>query len=95
MQCDATVNDWCERREGGHVRVQFCIAEPHHERLVTNECLVMRFRVGNCLLSMPPILQCEAQIAHVPVDVFLLFEPLNVEVGDGHGQAVVEADSAI
>ena len=55
--------------------------------------LIVRFCVCNSLLAVTSVSECEAQGAHVPVDVLLLFEPLDVQVGNCHGQSVVESYS--
>ena len=47
--------------------------------------LVVTLRVGNGLLAMPPVCQGKDKLAHVPVDILLLLQPLDVEVRHSHG----------
>jgi hypothetical protein len=56
--------------------------------------LVVALGIGDCLLAVAPVCQGEDEVAHVPVNVFLLLQPFNVEVRYGHGEAVVKANAS-
>jgi hypothetical protein len=43
---------------------------------------------------VPPVCQCEIEGTHIPIDVLLLLQPLDVQVRYGHGKSVVESYSA-
>ncbi|KAI7092158.1 1,4-alpha-glucan-branching [Hortaea werneckii] len=94
VQRHAAFDDGGEFREGGHVRVHLGVAEPEEEGLVADEGLVVGFGVGDGFFAVATVGQGEAEVAHVPVDVLLLFQPFDVEVRYGHGESVVESYSA-
>ena len=67
-------------------------------RLVSGQTkvhLVVRLGVGDGLLHPAPVRQRVDDVAHVPVLVFELFDELDPLVGNGHAEAVVEADATL
>jgi hypothetical protein len=59
-----------------------------------NVRLVVGLRISDSLLAVPPVRQCESEVAHIPVDILLLLQPLDVEIRNGHRESVVESYSA-
>lgn len=55
--------------------------------------LVVTLSIGDRLLAVSTIDQGEGKVAHVPVAVLAFLQELDVHVGNGHGQTVVEADT--
>lgn len=56
--------------------------------------LVVALGVGDGLFAVATVCQCERKVANVPLAVGLFFQQLDVHIGYGHGQSVVEADSS-
>lgn len=56
--------------------------------------LVVALGIGDGFLAVATVGQGECEIAHVPLVVGLFFQPFDVHVWDGHGETVVEPDSA-
>lgn len=54
----------------------------------------MAFGVGDGLLAVSSVGQCEGQTTHVPFIVGFLLQPFDVHVWDGHGESIVESDTA-
>src|SRR5690242_8472903 len=62
-------------------------------REYSNVRLIVGLGISDCLLTVPPVCQCEDEAAHVPVDVLLLLQPLDVQIRHSHCQSVVKSNS--
>lgn len=84
VQGHTALDDGGECAEGGHVGVHFGIAQPEEKGLVTDERLVVRLGVCDGLLAVAPVGQSEHEVAHVPVNILLFLQPLDVQVRNCH-----------
>lgn len=89
-----TVNHRRELGQLRHVGVHLSVAEPEHERLVTDERLVVALCVCNRLLHVPAVGEGVDKVTYVPIRVVELLEPLDVQVRNGHGKTIVKSKSA-
>mmetsp|Transcript_24606 Transcript_24606/g.76616 ORF Transcript_24606/g.76616 Transcript_24606/m.76616 type:complete len:642 (+) Transcript_24606:455-2380(+) len=78
-----------------HAGVHLCVHEPEGDRLVADNRLVVGLDVRDDLLLPTAVGQRVGDVAHVPAVVGALLQELDEHVGDGHGQAVVEAEAAV
>lgn len=93
------VGDSSEHNQGlgynlAHVVVDFLVEEPHRERLVPDQSLIVALCVADALLQVSPIRQGVGQVLHVPVVVWHLLEQLDPLVWYGHSHSVVKANPA-
>jgi len=95
VQRDAPVHDDGERKEDGHARVHLLVHKPEGQGLVPHEGLVVGLAVGDRLLLVPAVREGVDNVAEVPPLVWELLEQLDPHIGDGHGQSVVKASSAV
>ena len=94
MQGHAAVDD---EVFGGavHVEVHLLVHQTEGDGLVADEGLVVRFGVGHGLDVGQAVGHHGPHLPDVPLLVGDIFQQLDPEVGNGHAEAVVEADSAV
>ena len=84
-----------EPEEEGFIANQPNVHNQHHTRISCpglggNSRLIMTLSIRNRLLAIPPIRQRMTQRAHIPLDILLLLQPLNIQIRHRHRQPVVE-----
>jgi hypothetical protein len=95
MQRQSSLDDLRQLAQITHVRVHLLVHQPERECLVPDERLVVRLGVADTLLAVSSVRERVADVAEVPILVRGSFlEQLDPHVGDGHREAVVEADTA-
>lgn len=94
------VGDSSEHNQGlgqdlAHVVVDFLVEEPHRERLVPDQSLIVALCVADAFLQVSPIRQCVGQILHIPIVVWHLLEQFDPLVWYGHSHSVVKANPTL